>query len=247
MTDENRPPTVAVVGREVMATPFIIAPSNPLKETITPVYTSMAEQDKGSIRTQVLRGTDAITGLARHEFKRDGKFGDPLPNPIGETVPPLAAVPANIRSSELDTNICKTEWVKSTVDWPFSHLFDRFRAGFCAVKYSEPDEALMKTAKGINYAEDVMITQFQWECRAYADGVRLGQRYVAERQKPEEEVITEEFDYEQYSRGPHANYPMGGAEAFINRQEAQERGNSKREQCLAGVKNVATGKGCNII
>ncbi|KAF3913590.1 hypothetical protein ABW20_dc0108841 [Dactylellina cionopaga] len=201
MNDENRPPTIS-----------LIPPTPPqrnrhtlekIKETITPVHSSVAgdESSEAKIRTQVVRGSDQITGLARHEFKRDGQFGDPPPNPIGVSLTPLATASANIRATELDTNICKAEWLKSTIDWPFLHLFEYFHQGFEDAKYSpEPNSKVIAATKGINYVEDNNISEEQWSARAYSDGFKFGKRYLADRPDPKQKVVTEQFDYEEAAR-----------------------------------------------
>ncbi|KAK6330397.1 hypothetical protein TWF696_003494 [Orbilia brochopaga] len=159
---ENRPPTVGLVPVK-RAAPPTIAPPNPTKQPSPIIHhsTVAADSDRGAVRTQVLRGSSAVTGLSRHEFKRDGQFGEPPPNPIGVSLTPLATNPANICTVELDTNICKTEWLKSTIDWPYGHLFDHYRTGFDDAKYAEPDARRLTAIKGVNFAEDAAITQYQ--------------------------------------------------------------------------------------
>ncbi|KAF3941989.1 hypothetical protein ABW19_dt0210430 [Dactylella cylindrospora] len=217
MTDENRPPSIFAGPSRHRTTP---SAGGKVTEIIKPVHTPNNENDRGAIRTQVLRGADHLTGLARHEFKRDGKFGAPPPNPIGVLSTSIATTDANIRTVELDTNICKAEWVKSTIDWPYPYLFDRFCHGFDDAKYSRPNESIINRTKKVNYNEDV-LTEDQWNDRAYTDGTKFGKKYMADRPTPKKPVITTEFEIDKVRKGYQVDTPLGNIEDFFDRAEAR--------------------------
>ncbi|KAF3908775.1 hypothetical protein ABW21_db0203992 [Orbilia brochopaga] len=224
MADENRPPTVGLVPF-YKPTPPMIAPPNPTAQPFPVIHHTVAaeDSDRGAVRTQVLRGSSAVTGFSRHEFKREGQFGEPAPNPIGVSEAPLETNPANIRTVELDTNICKTEWLKSTIDWPYAHLFDHYRMGFDDAKYGDANATRLAAIKGVNFAMDAAITQPPKELA----------------------VVTEEFDYEQHGVVPRVADPVGGYEEFFERIELEGRV-QKREQRLDRVKDVILCRGCNV-
>ncbi|KAK6495091.1 hypothetical protein TWF481_003119 [Arthrobotrys musiformis] len=225
MNNENTPPTVPGPAPAAPKEPTDL-PFDVIKETISPVHpSSIGENTQAKIRTQVLRGTDHITGLARHEFKRDGDFGAPLPNPPGfeNTLPPTTG-PANTKASELDNNICKAEWYKSIENWPFPYLFENFHQGFLDAKTNVVNQDLVAITKGINFVEDCGISQNAWEAHAYNEGVKFGRSYMADRIDPHARVVTEEFDYANIPGVAHPmEHPRGGFEQLIKRREAAER------------------------
>ncbi|KAK6542701.1 hypothetical protein TWF694_006645 [Orbilia ellipsospora] len=247
MNNENRPPTISIVPQT--PPPSTGTPLEVIKETFSPVHSSIVgEGSQAKIRTQVLRGSDHITGLARHEFKHDGQFGDPPPNPVGVSLTSLETSPANIHPTELDTNICKGEWLKSTIDWPFPHLFDDFRQGFADAKHNNPNQSTMKKIKGTNYDEDFNIPEEKWGARAYVEGVKFGKRYIADRLQPGEAVIMEEFDYANAPPG-QVEHPRGGFEAFFKRmdnEEAERKRARKKHEVTRMWKDMAQCKCCEI-
>ncbi|KAK6519087.1 hypothetical protein TWF281_003775 [Arthrobotrys megalospora] len=224
MSDENVPPKVA--GTPVAPQQQATSSFEVIKESVSSVHPSAAgENTQAKIRTQVLRGADHRTGLARHEFKRDGEFGAPLPNPPGfeHTAPPTTG-PANTKASELDNNICKAEWYKSIINWPFPYLFEKFHQGFLDAKIDTVDNNLIAVTKGINFIEDCGISQKAWEAHAYNEGVKFGKQYMADRLDPRARVVTEQFDYANIPGVVRSmEYPRGGMEQFLKRKEAQER------------------------
>ncbi|EPS38812.1 hypothetical protein H072_7412 [Dactylellina haptotyla CBS 200.50] len=251
MNKENRPPTISVIPATPVHTPAKGTGLEVIKETISPVHSSMLgeENSQAKIRTQVLRGSDHITGLARHQFKRDGEFGDPPPNPIGVSMTPLETAPANTRTTELDTNICKAGWLKSTIDWPFPHLFDSFREGFGDVRYAQPDQDRINKTKGTNFIEDCNISEEKWSARAYAEGVKFGKKYIADRPSANQTTVMEQFDY--INDGPvlDMEHPSGGFESYmkrVNNEEAERRKIKKKQEAIQMWKDMAECKCCNL-
>ncbi|KAK6334465.1 hypothetical protein TWF730_003679 [Orbilia blumenaviensis] len=230
MSNENVPPTVpgAVPSapRERADSSFGV-----IKETIVPVHPSSAgENAQAKIRTQVLRGADHLTGLARHEFKRDGDFGAPLPNIPGfDNAAPPTTGPANTKASELDNNICKAEWYKSIVNWPFPYLFENFHQGFLDAKTDTVNDELATATVGINFIDDFGISQKAWEAHAYNEGVKFGRIYMADRIDPRGRVVTEQFDYANIPGVIRPmEFPRGGFEQFIKRREAEQRAEMRK-------------------
>ncbi|KAF3314403.1 hypothetical protein TWF173_004745 [Orbilia oligospora] len=225
MSNENVPPTISGTVPSA-AQDQINLPFDVIKESITPVHPiSAGENTQAKIRTQVLRGADHLTGLARHEFKRDGDFGAPLPNPPGfeNSIPPTTG-PANTKASELDNNICKAEWYKSLVNWPFPYLFENFHQGFLDAKTNTINTELITVTRGINFIEDCGIPQKAWEAHAYNEGVKFGKTYMADRIDTKTRVVTEKFDYDNIPGVARPKeYPRGGFKQFAKRREAEER------------------------
>ncbi|RVD89397.1 uncharacterized protein DFL_000408 [Arthrobotrys flagrans] len=225
MSNEKVPPTVPSAAPAVPQEQANL-PLNVIKESIAPVHPSSAgENTQAKIRTQVLRGADHLTGLARHEFKRDGDFGAPLPNPPGfeNSIPPTTG-PANPKAAELDNNICKAEWYKSLVNWPFPYLFENFQQGFLDAKTDTANTDLVAVTKGINFIEDCGIPQKAWEAHAYNEGAKFGKVYMSDRVGPKSRVVTEELDHAKVPGSVRPmEYPRGGFKQFLKRREAEER------------------------